>query len=1226
MVLGNLINESMLIDPNRVVSPDAWVGHIPFGASLITVLRPRIFVELGTHTGNSYLAFCQAVVENKLDTKCYAVDTWLGDEHSSYYGEDVFRDLNEYHEQRYTNFSRLMRMTFDDAATYFSDGSIDLLHIDGLHTYEAVKHDFETWLPKVSERGVILFHDINVRERGFGVWKLWEELKERYPSMEFGHSYGLGVLFCGKSLHTAPLVSQGSGGEAPTPFPLKRLFAHLGQGILNQYEISSLKTAVADREAQISTLNQAVAERDAQVSARNQAVAEREAQVSTLNQAVTERDGQIAALYNSTSWRITRPLRIVAHQMKRVRRVAELAMPAIKRGGGLKNTFKKAIQLYRREGLAGIRRGFRTVATSGQTIPTLGSGEYDRNDYTEWIRRYDTLTDKTRAAMHARIDAFPHKPLISVVMPTYNPKPEWLIEAIESVRRQIYPYWELCIADDASTDKAIRPILERYSKEDSRIKVVFREQNGHISAASNSALELATGEWVALLDHDDLLSEHALFWVADAIHQDPDVRLIYSDEDKIAASGRRFDPYFKCDWNVDLFYSHNLITHLGVYRADLLNTIGGFREGFEGAQDYDLALRCIERIESKQIHHIPSVLYHWRMHVESTAHSGDAKPYAVLAGERALNEHFQRQGVNAITSLLDFGMYRIRYALPDTLPLVSLIIPTRNGLQLIRKCVESILKKTTYPNYEILIVDNGSDDPATLQYFDELQADARVRVMRDDRPFNHSALNNAAVKLAQGEVLGLLNNDIEVISPDWLSEMVSHALRPGVGAVGARLWYLNNTLQHGGAVLGVGGVTGHSHKHLGHQQYGYFGRASLIQSFSAVTAACLVIRKTIFEEVGGLNETDLQIAFNDIDFCLRVREAGYRNIWTPYAELYHHESASRGFEDTPKKRDRFAKEVRYMKQRWGEQLLNDPAYSPNLTLDHEDFSLAWPPRVELLAPPGARPQQTQLSRIDKALIMVDRKGLGLEIGPSHNPLAPKRQGFNVHILDHASAEELRTKYKGHGVNLENIEEVDFVWRGEPLHELVGREQGYDWIIASHVIEHTPDLITFLAECERLLKPDGMLSLIIPDKRYCFDYFNAATSTGELLDAFEQKRKQPSPGKVFDHFAGAAKRNGQIAWGQGDAGTIGLVHSFGEACAHWEKATTSRDYIDVHNWRFTPNSFRLILADLQMLGLTGLGLAKEFDTEGCEFFVALRKTSATVAPDRLELLNRVRVDG
>ena len=659
--------------------------------------------------------------------------------------------------------------------------------------------------------------------------------------------------------------------------------------------------------------------------------------VKGLETSIEERDALVASLLNSLSWKITRPLRVMSSLVR-----------TIKRGGGLKNTFKKAIRLCRREGLAGIRRCFKIIATWGQIIPTLGSGECDRNDYAEWIRRYDTLTDETRATMRARIDDFPHTPLISVVMPTYNPKPEWLTEAIESVRMQIYPHWELCIADDASTDKAIRLILERYASEDSRIKVVFREQNGHISAASNSALELATGGWVALLDHDDLLGEHALFWVADAIQQNPDARVIYSDEDKIYEGGRRFDPYFKCDWNVDLFYSHNLITHLGVYRLDLLKAIGGFRVGLEGAQDYDLALRCIERIEPKQIHHIPRVLYHWRTHAESTAESAGAKPYAVLAGERALNEHFQRQRLNARAEFIGYG-YRLRYALPDSPPMVTLIIPSRNGLQLIRRCVESIREKTTYPNYEILIVDNGSDDPATLQYFKALQSKAKVRVVRDDRPFNYSALNNAAVKLAQGEVLGLLNNDLEVISPEWLSEMASFALQPGVGAVGARLWYPDKALQHGGVILGVGGIASHSHKNLPRHQYGYFSRASLIQSLSAVTAACLVIRKAIYEEVGGLNETDLAVAFNDIDFCLCVREAGYRNVWTPYAELYHYESATRGYEDTPEKQARLAKEGQYMKQRWGDLLLNDPAYSPNLTLNHEDFSLAWPPRVELLA-------------------------------------------------------------------------------------------------------------------------------------------------------------------------------------------------------------------------------------------------------------------------------------
>ena len=584
-------------------------------------------------------------------------------------------------------------------------------------------------------------------------------------------------------------------------------------------------------------------------------------------------------------------------------------------------------------------------------LPAYSPFNADRTNYPKWIQEFDTLTDKIRVAMRVRSNQFEYKPLISVVMPVYNPNPAWLEEVIESVRKQIYPSWELCIADDASTNLEIRPILERYAHEDKRIKVTFREKNGHISAASNSALSLAQGEWIALLDHDDLLAEHALFWVADAINKYPEIRLIYSDEDKIDENGVRSGPYFKCDWNPDLFYSHNLITHLGVYHAELINKIEGFRIGVEGSQDYDLALRCIEQIAPSQIHHIPRVLYHWRMHAESTAQSSNTKPYAMIAGEKAINEHFQRQGVNAKAEFEVYG-YRVHYALPATLPLVSLIIPTRNGLKLLKQCIESILTKTTYSNYEILIVDNGSDDPATLLYLQELALERRIRVIRDDRPFNYSALNNAAVKLARGELVGLINNDIEVISPDWLSEMVSHALRPEVGAVGAKLWYTNDTLQHGGVIIGIGGVAGHSHKHLHRGQPGYLGRSNLIQSFSAVTAACLLIRKSIFNTLGGLNEIDLQIAFNDVDFCLRVREAGYRNIWTPYAELYHHESATRGYEDTPEKEARFQKEVTYMKQYWNSTLHYDPAYSPNLTFNHEDFSFAWPPRVESLTEPS----------------------------------------------------------------------------------------------------------------------------------------------------------------------------------------------------------------------------------------------------------------------------------
>ena len=610
-------------------------------------------------------------------------------------------------------------------------------------------------------------------------------------------------------------------------------------------------------------------------------------------------------------------------------------------GRSLGAVVRKGYGLYRREGLAGVRHKlvWLWAGAPGAIAP---------KDYARWISRHDRIDDVVRDAIRKRVATFKKAPLISVVMPVYDPKPEWLAEAIESVRGQLYQHWELCIADDLSPDPAIRPLLERYAAEDPRIKVVFREKNGHISAASNSALGLATGEWVALLDHDDLLPEHALYCVADAINRNPSVRLIYSDEDKIDESGRRQEPYFKCEWNPDLFYSHNMFSHLGVYQKALLDEIGGFRVGYEGSQDYDLALRCIERVAAADIHHIPRVLYHWRLHATSTASDMQAKPYAAIVGEQAINEHLSRRKLQAKAEYIGYG-YRVRYALPAQPPLVSLIIPTRNAVHLISQCIGTILEKTTYTNYEIVIVDNDSDDPEALRYFESIVKDPRIRVLRDGRPFNYSALNNAAVTHVKGEFVGLLNNDIEVISPDWLSEMVSLALQPGVGAVGAKLLYPDNTIQHAGLVLGVHGVAGHAHKHIPRGTRGYFGRAGMISAFSAVTAACLVIRKRIYQEVGGLNEKDLAVAYNDVDFCLRVGEAGYRNLWTPFAEVYHHESATRGYEDDPVKQARFARETEYMKQRWQALLTQDPCYSPNLTLERDDFSLAWPPRVAALA-------------------------------------------------------------------------------------------------------------------------------------------------------------------------------------------------------------------------------------------------------------------------------------
>jgi glycosyltransferase involved in cell wall biosynthesis len=685
-------------------------------------------------------------------------------------------------------------------------------------------------------------------------------------------------------------------------------------------------------------------------------------EIARLMDQLAEREREILLIRNSRSWRITRPLREGGDLARRLlrwplmaparwalravrlaKRMAVYARFVISREG-MAGAARKAAFVWRREGgvlgFAKVLRGKALRPSSELQVRVGGAASY-----AQWVSLYDTLSDSDRAAMRSKMEAFSAMPLISIVMPVYNPKPEWLDEAIRSVKAQLYPHWELCIADDASTDARIKELLQRHAADDDRIKVVYRQANGHISAASNSALTLAAGEWVALMDHDDTLPVHALFWVANEIIEHPDAQLIYSDEDKLDEQGQRCAPYFKCDWNPELMRSHNMVTHLGVYRVARVRQLGGFRVGFEGAQDYDLALRVAEKCTPRQIRHIPRVLYHWRIHAASTAAAGEAKTYAQTAGERAIQEHLHRCGIQGSVEITPFHMYRVRYALPRPLPLVSIIIPTRNGQKLVRQCLDSIFNKTTYAHYEIILVDNGSDDPAALDYFQSLKNRPNLVVLRDDRPFNYSALNNSAVRLARGEFVCLLNNDTEVIAPDWLDEMVGFALQPDVGAVGARLLYSNGGLQHGGVVLGIGGVAGHSHKMLPEGEFGYFGRAMLAQDYSAVTAACLLVRKSVYEQVGGLNETDLAVAFNDVDFCLKLREAGYRNLWTPYAELYHHESVTRGHEDSPEKVRRFNLEVAYMRLTWGDALCNDPAYSPNLSLEREDFSLAWPPRV-----------------------------------------------------------------------------------------------------------------------------------------------------------------------------------------------------------------------------------------------------------------------------------------
>ncbi|MBT1445356.1 glycosyltransferase [Shewanella sp. JM162201] len=560
-----------------------------------------------------------------------------------------------------------------------------------------------------------------------------------------------------------------------------------------------------------------------------------------------------------------------------------------------------------------------------------------RMSYDQWrsVHESPPLSAGEAAAI---IASLPFRPVISVVMATYNISDAYLIAAIESVVGQSYPQWELCIADDASTAGHVRPLLEQYSKKDHRIKVCFREQNGHISAASNSALALVSGDYVGLLDHDDCLAPDALLSVVQTLNRQRSARVIYSDEDKIDESGQRSEPHFKPDWNRDLFYSHNYICHFTVLETSLIRAVGGFRTGVEGSQDYDLLLRCIAKVKDDEIVHIPSILYHWRAIQGSTALSGSEKRYTQKAGVAALKNFFEPVGRGILVDEHQLNnCYRVRWPVPEPKPLVSLIIPTRDGYEVLKQCVDSIYRLTRYPNFEVLIVNNQSCCPKTLAYFNELKENRLASIIDFDDEFNFSAMNNMAVNQARGSIVGLINNDIEILNEDWLEEMVSQAARPDIGCVGAKLYYPDGRIQHAGVILGIGGIAGHSHKYFGKQHYGYHSRLSLVQNYSAVTAAALLVRKDVYLEVGGL-EPELKVAFNDVDFCLKVRDAGYRNLWTPFAEMIHHESVSRGFEDTPEKKARFSTEITWMQNRWGDKLQRDPCYNPNLTLTHEDFS------------------------------------------------------------------------------------------------------------------------------------------------------------------------------------------------------------------------------------------------------------------------------------------------
>jgi len=640
---------------------------------------------------------------------------------------------------------------------------------------------------------------------------------------------------------------------------------------------------------------------------------------------IQDLENTLGLMQNSRSWRWTRAIRSLGHIARRVRQLT-------RQQGGFKQALTKSVKVLFQSGPQGLATAVQRA--SDQSL-----------SYADWIAQNEPAS-ASYAGFQVSAMTWASQPLVSIIMPTYNSPLNFLAQAIESVKSQVYPHWQLCIADDASSDKRVQAFLEEAAAKDSRISIVLRPQNGHISESSNSALAIAKGKWVALLDHDDLLHPLALYELVKCLQQWPEANIVFSDEDKVDEQGARFGPYFKTKYNPELMWAQNMISHLGCYRKSELDEIGGFRKGFEGSQDYDLALRVIQRSSASQIVHIPKVLYHWRAILGSTALAPSEKPYAEIASRAALKEHMSAIQVPAWVGASPevANMNRVRPELIEPAPLISILISTTDEIDSLKRCIDSIQTKSSYTSYEILVVDNSSEKAESFDYFARLKV-AGVKVLKYAEPFNFSAIYNFAAQHVAGEYLCLMNNSIEIQTSDWLEEMLSFAQLPQAGAVGARLWNQGSKgLRHCGFITGLGGVASLAYDGIPRTEKGYFGRPVLHHRCSAVSSACLMVKKSTYFAVNGMDE-GLAVAFNDVDFCLRLGQAGFHCVYTPHAEMTHHESASKVDDLSDANRERFMREEAFMKSRWGQQLLADPFYSPNLSLDHSDFRMASRSRV-----------------------------------------------------------------------------------------------------------------------------------------------------------------------------------------------------------------------------------------------------------------------------------------
>lgn len=606
--------------------------------------------------------------------------------------------------------------------------------------------------------------------------------------------------------------------------------------------------------------------------------------------------------------------------------VTLLASPVQKGITAIGTAYRKALVYYQQFGI---------TATVFRAVDKLSGRE--AISYKAWLKRHSPSAGVLKLQREKK---FAFSPKISVVVPLYKTPEAYLTEMIESVRNQSYRNWELCLSDGSGEDSPIAHILKKYEETDERIKVVYNKEQLRISENTNEALKVCTGDYIAFADHDDLLAPNALYECVYLLNKEPSTEIIYTDEDKIDMNGKEhFMPHFKSDFNIDMLCSTNYICHLFVVKRDVYEKAGMLNPEFDGAQDYDFVLRCVEK--SEKIRHIPRILYHWRAHKNSTAENPESKNYAFVAGKRAVQAHYDRMKIPAEVEETQYkGIYRSKYRLMDT-PLISVIIPNKDHISDLEKCIRSLEEKNGYRNLEMIVVENNSEEEETFTYYKELeQRNPKVKVLFwEEKVFNYPAINNFGAEHASGDYLLFLNNDTEVVNEDCIEELLGYCQRSDVGAVGARLYYDDGTIQHAGVIVGLGGIAGHPFSKAVHEDPGYFGRIIMAQDYSAVTAACMLVKKSVFWQVGGFDE-GYAVAFNDVDLCLRIRKAGYLIVYNPYAEMNHYESKSRGYEDTEEKVKRFNSEISLFEKRWKKFLAHgDPYYNPNLTLDDGNFGL-----------------------------------------------------------------------------------------------------------------------------------------------------------------------------------------------------------------------------------------------------------------------------------------------